>query len=137
MLGNLFKGTRDQNSDKYINPIYLESRSFESVLSCRRLECLEDSAITLQVDCKRWQQSSEDLRKQAVKASHSRTRERLMALYEISKGQSATQVGQATNRHPQTVMEWVHRYNNGGLAAFEYQRTGGRLPLYPPPSSKR
>ena len=101
------------------------------------MEYREDRAITLKVDCIRWQQSSEDLRKQAVKAAHPRTRERLMALYDISKGESATQVGRATNRHPQTVMEWVHRYNNGGLAALEYQRTGGRLPLFPPPLSKR
>ena len=93
------------------------------------MECYEDRAITLKVDCKRWQQSIEDLRKQAVKASHSRTRERLMALYDISKGQSATQVGRATNRHPQTVMDWVHRDNKQGASALTYQRTGGAPPL--------
>ncbi|MGK7912749.1 MAG: helix-turn-helix domain-containing protein [Synechococcus sp.] len=77
------------------------------------------------------------MRKQALKAAHPQTRERLMASYNISKGQSATQVGRATNRNPQTVMEWVLHYNNGGLAALEYQQTGGRLPLCPPLSSKR
>jgi transposase len=27
-------------------------------------------------------------------------------------------------------MEWVHRYNDRGLEALIYQRTGGRLPLF-------
>jgi hypothetical protein len=35
-----------------------------------------------------------------------------MALYEISQGRSATQVGVETKRHPQTIMGWVHQYNN-------------------------
>ena len=69
--------------------------------------------------------------------SHPRTRERLMALYEIAQGQSATQVGRATKRNPQTVMEWVHRYNQGGPSAIKYQHTGGHLPLCQSPSVKR
>ena len=64
----------------------------------------------LKVDCARWNQSRELLREEALAAEHPRTRERLMALYEITNGSSATQVGKQTNRNPQTIMEWVHRY---------------------------
>jgi transposase len=74
---------------------------------------------------------SESLREQALRATHPRTRERFMALYEIAQGKSATQVGQETGRNPQTVMEWVHKYNHNGPKTLEYQRTGGHPPLYP------
>ena len=40
----------------------------------------------LKVNCARWGQSKELLREEALKAEHPRTRERLMALYEISEG---------------------------------------------------
>jgi transposase len=83
----------------------------------------------LKVNSQRWQQSLEKLREQALKASHPRTRERFMGLYEIAKGKSATQVGRETNRNPQTVMEWVHRYNDSGSEALVYRHTGGHPPL--------
>ncbi len=85
----------------------------------------------LKVNCGRWNQRGELLREEALQAEHPRTRERLMALYEISEGKSATQVGKQTNRNPQTVMEWVHRYNQEGLKALKYQRSGGRNPFFP------
>ncbi len=86
----------------------------------------------LKVNCARWNQSGEFLRAEALAAEHPRTRERLMALYEISEGKSATSIGKQTKRNPQTVMEWVHRYNREGLTALKYQRTGGRNPCLSP-----
>ena len=83
----------------------------------------------LKVNCARWGQSKELLREEALKVEHPRTRERLMALYEISEGKNATQVGKETKRNSQTVMKWVHRYNKEGLEALKYQRTGGRKPV--------
>ena len=65
-----------------------------------------------------------------------RTRERLMALSEISEGKSATVVGKQTKRNPQTVMKWVHLYNREGLSALKYQRPGGRNPFFPKQSEK-
>ena len=84
----------------------------------------------LRVDCKLWHQTVDMLREQALKAGHARTRKRFMALYEICRGKSATQVGLATKRNPQTVMEWVHRYNEVGPKSLGYQRSGGRSPLF-------
>ena len=83
----------------------------------------------LKVKCEVWNQNGEILRQEALAAKHPRTRERLMALYEISEGKSATTVGKETKRNPQTVMEWVHKYNQEGLTALKYRRTGGRPPF--------
>jgi len=83
----------------------------------------------LTVHTARWQQEAEDLRAQALTAAHPRSRERLMALYEISQGSNATQVGLKTARNPQTVMQWVHRYNAVGPEAMQYRRSGGHPPL--------
>ncbi|WP_157816660.1 helix-turn-helix domain-containing protein [Nostoc flagelliforme] len=85
----------------------------------------------LKVECARSNQSSSILREEALKANHARSRERLMALYEVCNGKSATQVGRETGRNPQTVMEWVHRYNQTGMSALEYQHTGGHPPFFP------
>lgn len=81
------------------------------------------------VNTERWQQDAESLREQALKAEHQRTRERFMALYEITQGHNATQVGLKTARNPQTVMKWVHRYNELGPEAMQYRRSGGHPPL--------
>ncbi|WP_322696909.1 helix-turn-helix domain-containing protein [Nostoc sp. DedSLP03] len=85
----------------------------------------------LKVECDRWNESASVLREEALKADHARTRERLMALYEICNGKSATKVGRETGRNPQTVMEWVHRYNISGKEALLYQRTGGHTLFFP------
>jgi hypothetical protein len=83
----------------------------------------------LRVDHARWGQTPENLRQLATSAAHQRTRERFLALYEITQARCATQVAERTGRHPQTVMEWLHRYNECGPAALAYQRTGGRPPF--------
>ncbi len=83
----------------------------------------------LRVDYARWGQTPQDLRHLAMKAPHPRTRERALALYDITQGSCATQVAERTGRHPQTVMEWLHAYNAQGPEALLYRRTGGRPPF--------
>ena len=46
----------------------------------------------LKINCDRWSQNASILREEALKADHARSRERLMALYEICSGKNATQV---------------------------------------------
>ncbi len=84
----------------------------------------------LRVESARWGPTPADLRELAMSASHRRTRERFLALYEITQESCATRVAERTRRHPQTVMEWLHLYNTGGPEALIYQRTGGRLPSH-------
>ena len=83
----------------------------------------------LRVDYDRWGQTPEDLRQLATSAAHPRTRERFLALYEITQESCATRVAAQARRHPQTVMEWLHLYNTRGPEALTYQRTGGRPPF--------
>ena len=78
----------------------------------------------LKVKLELWDKTPEQLREDSLKAKHPRTRERLMALYEISRGQSATQVAKRTKIFPQTLMEWVHKYNQGGVEDLKYQHSG-------------
>ena len=83
----------------------------------------------LRVDCARWGGTAEDLRHVALSAPHARTRERALALYEITQGSCATRVAACTGRHPQTVMGWVHAYNAQGPGMLAFRRTGGRPPF--------
>jgi Homeodomain-like domain len=85
----------------------------------------------LRVESARWGQTPADLRRLATSAPHPRTRERFLALYEITQESCATRIAGRTHRHPQTVMEWLHLYNTGGPEALTYQRTGGRPPFVP------
>jgi hypothetical protein len=71
----------------------------------------------LRVEYARWSQTPADLRELAMSASHLRTRERFLALYEITQESCATRVAERTRRHPQTVMEWLHLYNTRGPEA--------------------
>ncbi|NER83353.1 MAG: helix-turn-helix domain-containing protein, partial [Leptolyngbya sp. SIO1D8] len=77
----------------------------------------------LKVDLKN---GSKRLKTFANKASHSHTRERFLALYDITQGMPAMQVAYQTQRNPQTLMEWVHRYNTAGPEALLFRHTSGR-----------
>jgi hypothetical protein len=81
------------------------------------------------VEYARWDQTPADLRELAMGAPHPRTRERFLALDEITQESCATRVAARTRRHPQTVTEWLHLYNTRGPEALAYQRTGGRPPF--------
>ena len=58
-------------------------------------------------------------------------RERALALLDIAQGGCATQVALRTGRRAQTVMGWVHAYNERGPEALAFRRTGGRPPFVP------
>ena len=83
----------------------------------------------LRVDFDRWGQTPEDLRQLATSAAHQRTRERFLALYEVTQASCATEVATRTHRHPQAVMEWLHLYDTRGPEALTVRRTGGRPPF--------
>ena len=84
----------------------------------------------LRVDCARWGQTPEDLPHLALSAPHARTRERALALFDITQYSCATQVAVRTGRRAHTVMGWVHAYNAQGPDALAFRRTGGRRPFF-------
>src|SRR4051812_49765758 len=84
----------------------------------------------LRVEYARCGQTSEELRPLAVSAPHARTRERALALFDITQHRCASQVAGRTGRRAHTVMDWVHAYTQGGPDALAFRRTGGRRPLF-------
>lgn len=85
-------------------------------------------------DFAKWGQTLAELRMLAIQSKHERTRERFQALYMIASEQSnATAWAKETNRSDETVLRWVHTYNEQGAEAVAYQRTGGRPPFLPKP----
>ena len=84
----------------------------------------------IRVDYARWGQTPEDLRHLALSAPHARTRERALALFDITQHRCATQVAGRTGRRAHTVLDWVHDYNQCGTDALVFRRTGGRRPFF-------
>lgn len=85
----------------------------------------------LRVEHEKWEQKVSDLLDCAVKASHARTRERFMALYEIAAEQTnATRWAGQIRRHSQSVQSWIHAYNDRGPEALTFRHTGGWVPLF-------
>jgi transposase len=96
--------------------------------------------MVVAVDYERWQQTPDDLRSMALQAAHPRTRERFLALFDIASGSCATAVARATGRSDESLLRWVHAYNERGPEALVFRHTGGRPPFVPPssePSAKR
>jgi len=86
----------------------------------------------VRVDLTRWGQSVEDLRQASLSAPHKRTRERFQALYLVASGQfNATTCAAHIGRQDETVLVWVHLYNEAGPGALTYHKTGGTAPLLP------
>lgn len=80
-------------------------------------------------DFEKWHQKVDDIRRLAIEAEHARSRERFQALYMIGTAQkNASQWASEINRQKQTVLGWVHGYNEYGSDWLHYQATGGRLP---------
>jgi hypothetical protein len=77
----------------------------------------------LLVDVERWGQTIDDLRDAAYRADHART---VPGAVRDRTGTNATQVALLTGRCDESVMAWVHAYNERGPGALFFQRTGGR-----------
>jgi transposase len=82
------------------------------------------------VEMTKWGQTLEDLRLASLQATHPRSRERFQALYLIASGRfNATTCAAHIGRQDETVLGWVHRYNQHGPDALAYRHSGGRSPL--------
>jgi hypothetical protein len=89
----------------------------------------------VRVENQKWGQSLDDLRRLALHAEHPRTRERFLALSLIADGtHNATSWAAQFGRRDDTVLKWVHDYNDRGPDALAYRRTGGPAPLLRPTS---
>jgi hypothetical protein len=65
-------------------------------------------------------------------------RERFLALYMIASGQrNASQWAAEIGRENESVMNWVHLYNQSRSDTLIYRRTGGIAPFWRRGRSKR
>jgi transposase len=89
-------------------------------------------------DFEKWNQTAEDIRRLSIEAEHPRSRERFQALYMIGSEQNnASRWAQGIKRQKQTVLKWVHRYNEAGPENIHYQPTGGAQPKLSQAEKKR
>ena len=89
-------------------------------------------------DFEKWGQTVEAIRRLSIEAKHARSRERFQALYMIGSHQkNASQWAKSINRRKQTVLEWVHGYNEYGPERLHYQPTGGAQPKLSEAEKKR
>src|SRR3982751_46870 len=95
------------------------------------------SGLVLRVDHARWGQTPEDLRHLALSAPHARTRERALALFDITQHRCATQEAGRPGGLTHPVLGWVHAYNAQGPDALAFRRTGGRRPPFARRSQQR
>lgn len=83
----------------------------------------------LRVDTTKWKQTPEDLRRASIEAAHPRSRERFLALYDMTQGSCPSRLAEQAGRNAQTLMQWVHWYNERGPEAIFYRHTGGWPPF--------
>jgi transposase-like protein len=84
----------------------------------------------VRVDLVGWNCSVDELRVRSVNSAHPRTRGRFLALYlMVSEGLCASEVARRLGRDQDTLLSWVHGFNEGGPDALVYRRTGGRRPF--------
>lgn len=77
----------------------------------------------------RLDRSAEDLRREACRTSGCAQSRRLLALALILDGASRSDAAKSAGMDRQTLRDWVHRYNAGGVDGVKDRPRTGRKPL--------
>jgi hypothetical protein len=80
----------------------------------------------------RWDVDERGLRERMYRAPTPRERERWHALWLLSRGWSEARVGEALERDPHTIGQWLATFADVGPDGMAFEQTGGS-----PPSSTR
>src|SRR3954451_19193281 len=70
-----------------------------------------------------------DLRREPARCRDARAARRMLALALVLEGASREEAARAAGMARQTLRDWVHRYNDEGLAALSDRRRPGPRPL--------
>jgi transposase len=84
------------------------------------------------VEVTRREHSIGDLRREAARAKDARAARRMLALALILEGRSRTEAAGQCGMDRQTLRDWVHRYNEEGLAGLYDRPLPGRPPRLTP-----
>lgn len=72
------------------------------------------------------------LRRAASRSRDAAAARRMLALALVLEGASRTEAAQVAGMDRQTLRDWVHRYNEAGLAGLSDRHGGGTRPLLSP-----
>src|SRR6476619_2521036 len=73
-----------------------------------------------------------DLRREAGRCRDARAARRMLALALVPEGASREEAARAAGMDRQTLRDWVHRYNEEGLAGLHDRHRSGRKPRLTP-----
>lgn len=80
-----------------------------------------------------WDVDERGLRERVYRSPTPRERERWHALWLLSRGWSEARVGEALERDPHTIGQWLATFSEAGPSGMSFEQTGGP----PPPSTRR
>jgi transposase len=84
------------------------------------------------VEITRLEFSADELRSEASRSSDSRAARRMLAIALVMDGASRGEAARCCGMDRQTLRDWVHRYNDGGIAAMSNQPLPGRPAVLTP-----
>src|SRR4051795_6113447 len=73
-----------------------------------------------------------ELRREARRCRDTAASRRMLALALVLEGASREEAARAAGMDRQTLRDWVHRYNEEGLAGLRYRPRSGRRPRLSP-----
>jgi transposase len=88
--------------------------------------------VGMAVEITRREHSVGKLRREAARAKDGRAARRMLALALVLEGKSRTEAAEHCGMDRQTLRDWVHRYNEEGLAGLTDRPLSGRPPLLTP-----
>jgi transposase len=80
------------------------------------------------IEIKRQDYSAKDLRKLAGRTRDSRQARRMLAIALVLEGASREEAARACGMDRQTLRDWAHRYNEGGIEGLADKARSGRPP---------
>lgn len=86
--------------------------------------------VDVMAGLQQWNLDVRQVRERMYRAATPRERERWHALWLLTRGWSAAQVGEALERDAHTVGLWLAAFRDSGPAGLAFEQTGGS----PPPS---
>lgn len=86
----------------------------------------QGSGMSKPVPITRLDRSAIELRREASRCGNGAVVRRLLAIALVLEGQPRTEAAKACGMDRQTLRDWVHHYNTGGLAGLSNRRRPGR-----------
>jgi transposase len=84
--------------------------------------------MALALEITREDHSAAELRSIAGRCSDAAQVRRLLALALVLDGRSRTEAAEQNGMDRQTLRDWVHRYNDAGIAGLQSRKSPGRVP---------